>query len=233
MTAPGKEAGLSIGVVSDRKDPDAIGRVKVRFPTLADRESDWLPVAMPFGGSKPEAHGFFWVPEEGDHVVVGYENGDPKSGIVLGSIYSKALKPPVNDRDVRMIRTTKNHVIKIEETPGSIQLLTAKGQKIVLDDQSGDVHVEGTTSVSIKGAQTVTIEGGASVTVKAPSVVVDSPSVTLGGSAGVEPAVLGTQFATLFASHFHTSSVPGTPTSPPLNAAQATAALSTAVKLAK
>jgi uncharacterized protein involved in type VI secretion and phage assembly len=233
----GKELGLAIAVVSKRDDPDGLGRVKVKFPTLDNRESDWSPVVTPFGGAEPKSHGFFWVPEVGDTVVAGFDQGDPKSVIVLGSVYSKSRKPPVTDKDTRILQTTKNHFIKIVEDPGRITIETAAGQRVDIDDQGKTITIEATEtvtvngakkvnvnaseSVTIKGATGVTVDGGSSVTVKAQRVTVDATSIALGGAGASNPAVLGRDFVTLFATHTHVSN--GTP---PVQAAQAATVLS-------
>jgi uncharacterized protein involved in type VI secretion and phage assembly len=260
---PEKELGLAIAIVSKRDDPEGLGRVKVRFPTQGDQESDWCPVAVPFGGTNPGAHGFFWVPEEGDTVVAGFDQGDPKSAIIIGSLYSKSRKPPVNDKDVRVLMTTKQHFIKIVEDPGRITIQTAGGQRVDIDDQTKTITVEGKETVTINGAKTVnvkasenvkveasqnvdvtasqsatikgttsvTVDGGASVTVKGQSVTVDASNVSLGGSGASNPAILGTDFATLFATHTHVATGPGAPTSPPVQAAQVLQVLSKKVFL--
>ena len=251
----GKELGLAIAIVSNRDDPDGLGRVKVKFPTLADRESDWSPVATPFGGAKPDVHGIFFVPEVGDTVVVGHDQADSKSVIVLGSLYSQSQKPPC-DKDVRILQTTKKHFIRIVETPGQITIETADGQRVDIDDdaktitiQANDtvtvkgskkvnvtasetVDISASQSVSIKGTTSVAIDGGPSVTVKGTSVTVDAQTILLGAGA-TDPAVLGREFATLFAAHVHNATSLGAPTTPPLNAAAVATVFSKSTLIAK
>jgi len=243
----GKELGLAIAVVSDRGDPDAIGRVKVKFPALADRESDWSPVVAPFGGSKPNAHGFFWVPEIGDTVVVGFDQGDPKAVVILGSLYSMKNKPPC-DKDVRILQTASKHFIKIVESPGQITIETAGGQRVDIDDDkktitveandtvtingSKQVNVNASQSVTIKGSSSITVDGGPSVTVKGTTVTIDATTILL-GSGAADPVVLGTEFSTLFAAHTHNSTAPGAPTGPPLNAALISTVLSKSTLVSK
>ena len=53
-TAPvqqGRFYGVTIGVVTNIKDPDNLGRVKVKFPWLSDQdESYWARIATPMAG---------------------------------------------------------------------------------------------------------------------------------------------------------------------------------------
>ena len=227
---PGKELGLAIAVVSNRDDPDRLGRVRVRFPTLDDRESDWSPVTVPFGGAQSDAHGFFWVPEVGDTVVAGFDQGDGKSVIILGSIYSRKQAPPAPDKDTRIIQTTKKHFIKIVEDPGRITIETADRQRIDIDTSSKEITVEANATVTIKGARAVNIDGGATVTVKATSVTVDAQSIALGAGAS-NPVVLGQEFVALFSAHTHP--VLGPATGPPVPLPLLAKVLSTSTRVAK
>ena len=66
-------------------------------------------------------------------------------------------------------------------------------------------------------APTITLDGnGNSITVKGATVTLDAANVKIGGAGAVQPLVLGTLFMTLFNVHTHTTTAPGTPTSPPL-----------------
>jgi uncharacterized protein involved in type VI secretion and phage assembly len=43
--------GVAVGIVTNNKDPEGLGRVKVAFPWLSDAdESDWARVAAPMAG---------------------------------------------------------------------------------------------------------------------------------------------------------------------------------------
>ena len=80
------------GYVEDNKDPDNIGRLKVRVPTVygpADSQKNtistadlpWaLPAGLPAGGS-PDSGAIQWLPEPGDHVYVRFLDGEPEKPI--------------------------------------------------------------------------------------------------------------------------------------------------------
>jgi len=55
MTSPGTDNrffGVTIGVVTNNKDPDGLGRVKTSLPWMADQvETDWARVVTPMAGS--------------------------------------------------------------------------------------------------------------------------------------------------------------------------------------
>ncbi|XYI01023.1 phage baseplate assembly protein V [Sorangium sp. So ce1128] len=132
----GKQFGTMIGVVTARNDKLRLGRVKVRYPTLGDIESEWARVLVPYGGA---GHGFKAIPEVGDEVVVGFIEGDPKLPIILGSLYSEKNAPPLRqDNDVRVLESPGNHRITLSDAP-------RPGGKITLE--SGDVRLGGENSI--------------------------------------------------------------------------------------
>ncbi len=79
---------LSIGVVSELH-PKLLGRVKVRFPHLNNTESDWCFVVSPMAG---EERGLAMIPEVGDHVLVGFEQGSMERGFILGGCGTRKRK---------------------------------------------------------------------------------------------------------------------------------------------
>ena len=175
------EHGVTIGIVSARKDEDGLARVKLKLRLYGDTETDWVRIAVPFGGSANGAHGFMWIPEEGDEVLVAFVNGDPKAPVVIGSLYSAQRKPPSAEPDERVLKTRKGHCILISDKDGEerIEITTGGGLKLALDDKSG--------TITVKAKQ---------------KVVVDAPAIDLGGSGG-QKAILGEAFLQVFNTHTH------------------------------
>lgn len=84
--------GLVVGVVTNIKDPNGAGRVKVKYPGLSDTiESDWARVVAVGGGAD---RGTAFVPEVNDEVLVGFETADPRQPVVIGGLYSSKRKIP-------------------------------------------------------------------------------------------------------------------------------------------
>jgi uncharacterized protein involved in type VI secretion and phage assembly len=77
-------------VIVDVQDPDAAGRIKVRFPSLPNNFEAWARVSLPLGGNQT---GLWALPEVGDQVVVGFESGDLRNPIVIGSLWN-GKRPP-------------------------------------------------------------------------------------------------------------------------------------------
>lgn len=157
--------GLVIGLVIDLDDPENIGRVKVKYPTLEDKESDWARLVAPMAGKK---RGTFFRPEVGDEVVVGYERGDPRCAYILGNLWSTEDPPPPDDgnktqNNWRFMKSRSGHIFKFDDTSGGekIEIVDKDGKrKIVIDSQggkiqilcdSGQIEVQASGDVTVKG----------------------------------------------------------------------------------
>ena len=91
----GHIAGLLVALVTDNADPQALGRVKLKFPTLSDAyESDWARLAQP--GAGPDS-GMTMLPEVNDEVLVGFESGDIRRPYVIGGLWNGQDKPRLGD----------------------------------------------------------------------------------------------------------------------------------------
>jgi uncharacterized protein involved in type VI secretion and phage assembly len=146
--------GLALGVVTNNKDPDGLGRVKVKLPWLADNaESDWARVVTPMAGN---GRGIYVLPEVDDEVLVGFEHGLVEFPYVLGGLWNGKDKPPEANSDgknnVRMIRSRSGHVIRLTDTQGEekIEIVDKSGaNSIVISTKDKTVTVSADADVSI------------------------------------------------------------------------------------
>jgi uncharacterized protein involved in type VI secretion and phage assembly len=137
--------GLRVAIVRDNEDPENLGRVKLGFPWRdADDKSHWARVATEMTGGD---YGTYFLPEVGDEVLVGFENGDIHRPMVIGSLYSGNRKPADNNsdgnNDVRSITTRSGHKIEFDDNDqnGIVTIETNAGHKVELDDASGSEKV--------------------------------------------------------------------------------------------
>ena len=134
---------LLVGIVSNNVDPEKLGRVKVKFPTLTEEhESNWARVSR----------GFDNLPEINDEVLVGFEHGDIHRPYVIGGVWNKNDPPPTSVDDsvadgkvrLRTIQTRFGQKIQfVEEDKGAVK----NGIYITSKDASGNCH-----SVSINNS---------------------------------------------------------------------------------
>jgi phage baseplate assembly protein V len=157
-TAPnstdGRFTGVAMAIVTNNKDPDGLGRVKVKLPWLDDQvESDWARVVTAMAGA---GRGLYWLPEVDDEVLVAFEHGRPDSLYVLGGLWNGKDKPPEDNKDgknnVRALKTRSGHVIRLTDTDGD--------EKIEIIDKTGKNSIV----ISAKD-KTVTITADADITV--------------------------------------------------------------------
>ncbi|MBM7868041.1 hypothetical protein GTO89_14830 [Heliobacterium gestii] len=137
--------GVMLGIVADNKDPEGLGRVKVTFPMLDDKnKSDWIRVTTLMAGGD---RGVLFIPEVGDEVLIAFHLGVFRQPYVIGMLWNKDKKPPEGAKDeknnIRKIHSRAGHEIVFDDgEKGEIAITTAKGNKIVLSDQSGTITVE-------------------------------------------------------------------------------------------
>ncbi|MDD2661950.1 MAG: phage baseplate assembly protein V, partial [Methylococcales bacterium] len=173
-------SGLHIGQVLDlSEDPDKELKVKIKWPTLPDDGNTlWARLASPDAGKD---RGFFFRPEVGDEVVMGFVNGDPRQAIILGSLYgSKNSTPtrfgqPDDKNNGRGIVSKKGMVIGFDdekaivyiETPGKNTItLDDDGKKIELKDQHGNCITMDDKGITLKSAKDFKLEASGDVEIK-------------------------------------------------------------------
>lgn len=160
--AAGRLPGVAVGVVTSNADPERLARVKVRFPALSETvESAWASVVTPMAG--PE-RGVYLVPEEGDTVLVAFEQGDVNRPFVLGAFWSRAQKPPQVEsqhNDVRQLRSRSGHVVRLDDTDGAerIQIVDKSGRNTVTIDTATNtitIAADGDIELTAQGALKLT-----------------------------------------------------------------------------
>lgn len=172
--------GVAVGIVSDNKDPQGNGRVKVTFPWREkEDESHWARIAVPMAGSEV---GTYFLPEVDDEVLVAFENGDIHYPYVVGALWNGRDLPPTNNEsgtnDVRMIRTRSGHEVVLDDTEnaGAVEIRTGGGHVLRLDDGAGKEAITITdsseqNSISFDpNAGSIELRGGTKVSVSAPTV---------------------------------------------------------------
>ena len=129
-TEAGRVYEAVIGIVTDNKDPQKLGRVKVKVPILSEDDTTyWAPIVM-FGASKNR--GWFFIPEVDDEVLVMFEHGDVHRPLVMGALWNGKDKPPDNNSD------GKNDRRVIKSRAGSrVMFDDSDSPKVVIEDGGG------------------------------------------------------------------------------------------------
>ena len=162
--------GVVIGIVTNLKDPDGLGRVKVKFPWLGDGvESWWARISKLMAG--PD-RGFCFMPEVDDEVLVAFEHGDVNFPYVLGCLHNGQDKLPAPDKtgvdasykdnganyggpdadgkvQQRYLKTRRGHTIYIDDSDAKSQiLLVTSDQKLtfLLDEKNQKMIIQNTNN---------------------------------------------------------------------------------------
>ncbi len=156
--------GVAVGIVTNNKDPDQLGRVKVKIPALTgETESDWVRIAMPMAGKE---RGTLLIPEVNDEVLLAFHMGDISKPYVVGVLWNTKMKPPAGKDDqnnVRKFVSRAGHELTFNDKQGdeSVSIVTKKGLKLELGDKQETIKLQdksGQTIVTIKGGSSGQIE---------------------------------------------------------------------------
>lgn len=182
----GKIKGVGVGVVTNNKDPQGMGRVKVRFPWRENQdESHWARIATLMAGKD---RGSFFLPEVGDEVLVAFEREDIRHPYVLGGLWNGQDKPPETNSDgknnIRKIKSRSGHEIIFnddhEAKKEKVEIHTKAGHKVVLDDAAGSEKIEvrdksGSNFIVIDSVQnSITIESTAQLKIKSQKIDIEA-----------------------------------------------------------
>jgi Rhs element Vgr protein len=145
-------SGLHIGKVKKiDADPKGEYRVQVDVPMIEDSGTGiWVRLTNPYASADV---GFYFFPEVGDEVILGFLNNDPRFGIILGSLYGKKNKPgytPESTNKDKAIVTKSNLKITFNDTDKTMVFETPGGHKVTLDDKTTSVKLEDSNKNSIK-----------------------------------------------------------------------------------
>jgi uncharacterized protein involved in type VI secretion and phage assembly len=143
---------LVVGLVTNNKDPDAMGRVRVKYPALGDdTEGWWARVIAPQAGA---ARGLLFTPLVGDEVVVGFEGGDVRRPYVLGSVWNGTSKPAELSQVDGSLGITSPKSIAVKAADGAIAITAVKGQ-----GGPGDFSLTTDGKITEKATQDLSLEG--------------------------------------------------------------------------
>jgi uncharacterized protein involved in type VI secretion and phage assembly len=187
----GRVFGVVSGIVTNNQDPDGLGRVKVRFPWLAeDEESWWARIAVPMAGKE---RGTYFLPEVDDEVLVAFEHGDVRFPYVLGALWNGQDVPPVTNEEgennIRVIASRSGHVVRLDDTPGAekIEVVDASEQNsVVIDTAAGTITIKADADVVLESVQGKVVLRGQGVEITS-----TAQNVTLESAADLEATASG------------------------------------------
>jgi len=143
--------GLYPARVVANHDPHNQGRIRVQYYWQDQSESTWVRLITAHAGAD---RGILFLPEIGDEVAVGFEEGDVERPYILGSLWTGVQQPPsagywaadeVNgsefaDNNLKRIVTKSGHRITLADNPGreTITLATPKNVRITMTEKTNE-----------------------------------------------------------------------------------------------
>jgi len=170
----GRWYGVHTALVTDIRDPEGQGRVKVTLPWSPDakgaRYEAWARLATLQGGNN---RGSWFIPDVEDEVLVAFENGDPRRPFVMGGLWNGSDSPPESmdgaGNNYKKVLCSRNGVkITLDDQDGREQFIveTPGGQKITLKDGPGAVEIQDSNGNSVKlETAGITVNASAKVSV--------------------------------------------------------------------
>jgi uncharacterized protein involved in type VI secretion and phage assembly len=162
--------GKCRGIVVDNADPEQLGRLKLKVPSILGNDivTGWAAPCVPYGGEMNQ--GMLFIPEVNAGVWVEFEEGDLEFPIWVGAFWSKpdgeSELPKPNDADGteqgsvqdpptrKIIKTVKGHSIQFEDNDGEelITIVEAVNNNVITLDANGITIKDGAGTITIEDA---------------------------------------------------------------------------------
>ncbi len=193
--------GLLIGAVSSYEaDPDGLNRLRVKIPVLSDKPL-WARFAAPYASKDS---GLCFYPEEGDEVVLGFFDADPRYPVILGAMHNPKNKAPFApskdnaEKGMVFARGEDKQTLTFNAKEASVLLDNGK-EKITIKEgiqlDGGEQFTSNAKNVSLKAEQAMQLEtqqdlkldSKKGINAEAPTIEVKaSTQLGLQGTAGVK-----------------------------------------------
>lgn len=181
--------GLQIGVVEAFKaDPNNKFRIVVSIPVYTDSKGGtaaggakkvfFARLGMPYATKEA---GWFFIPEKGDEVILGFFNDDPRHPVILGSMYNPKNKMPL---PLSAENNQKAVMLKKDET-GWMFDSKAKTFALTTSKETGLNIKDGETLEAKVKEESVTISKGIALKAKE-DIKMDGKNITHKASAGIK-----------------------------------------------
>lgn len=182
---------MTAKIIENDDKEKKIGRVKVKFPWMADGEmTPWIRVSNQHANGD---RGFYFTPEKDDEVLVDFEGGDPDCPIVIASLNNGKQKPEKwydADNNIKAIKTKSGNEIYFNDKAGketieifspnkkNIISLTMDGGANVSIYSDGDINLEAKNNISLK-AKNINIKASQKLYTKSKDFINEANSVSV------------------------------------------------------
>ena len=156
-----------MGRVVENADPLGLGRVRVQmmWQESGSEKTPWIRLLQPHSGS---GKGFYFVPEIGEEVLVGFQGGNAEKPYVIGTQYNGKEKSGYADKEnnIKAVHTRSGTKIILNDSEGSILIEDPSGNTYHMDGQ-GNIKVSAPKNISFTAGQNINISAGQNITTTA------------------------------------------------------------------
>ena len=157
-------AETQVARVTSNADPGGKGRVQVQMNwQTGGMRTGWIRVMTPDGGgggSVSANRGFVFIPEVGDHVLVGFRHGDPNRPYVMGSLFNgRTGKGGGEGNCCKSITTRSGHTLELDDSPSSlgITIKDIRGNYMHIDSGEDRIVVNAMKDLTLNVGETFTV----------------------------------------------------------------------------
>ena len=133
-----------VALVTDNKDPQKLGRVKVKYPVLSNNDTSWWAPIVMLGAGKNR--GWFFIPEVDDEVLVLFEHGHLDRPMIVGALWNGKDKPADKNpggNPRRVIRSRQNSKIIFDDDKNTLIIEDGAGKgRITFEADKNRVFIE-------------------------------------------------------------------------------------------
>ena len=139
-----------MGRVVENADPLGLGRVRVQmvWQEAGSEKTPWIRLLQPHSGS---GKGFYFVPEIGEEVLVGFQGGNAEKPYVIGAQYNGKEKSGYADKEnnIKAVHTRSGNRLLLNDETGDVSLESQKGQTIAIFYGNGNIEIKAPETMTL------------------------------------------------------------------------------------
>ncbi|MDL2145129.1 phage baseplate assembly protein V [Flavobacterium tructae] len=159
-------------IVVENADPKNNGRIRVKmlWQQTKNLRTPWLRVMTPDAGSSSEVstnRGMVFIPEVGDHVMLGFRYNDPDRPFVIGSLFNgKIGAGGQTNNNIKSIYTRTGSTITFDEGASSILVKDPSGNTWFMDGK-GNINVNAPKNITMHAGEDFIVHAGKNIRIDA------------------------------------------------------------------